>query len=202
MSGFLFSVFPFKRRTPSYEKVNIRGLREKIKVFKILFQIVCSITKERQRLKQLEEERLAAEKAMKEVHDKLAAAEEASKRAAEEAKKKARELKTAVGLARTVGPNVPSWVTHRGLGAFCATDFGNKTAAAKAGQNTTENGEKTTAEQSGAEREQKTSEGETAEKSTAEQAKTSEEKTTTDQSKVEESQKDNEDQTTTGENEK
>ena len=79
---------------------------------------------------------------------------------------------------------------HRGLGAFCATDFGNKPAAAKAGQNTTENGEKTTAEPSGAEGEQKTSERETAEKSAAEQAKTGEEKTATDQSKVEESLKD------------
>ena len=60
---------------------------------------------------------------MKEAQDKLAAAEEASKRAAEEAKKKARELKTAVGLARTVGPQIPSWVSHRGIGAFCDSDF-------------------------------------------------------------------------------
>jgi len=60
---------------------------------------------------------------MKEAQDKLAAAEEASKRAAEEAKKKAREIKTAVGLARTVGPQIPSWVTHRGIGAFCVSDF-------------------------------------------------------------------------------
>ena len=60
---------------------------------------------------------------MKEAQDKLAAAEEASKRAAEEAKKKARELKTAVGLARTIGPQIPSFVTHRGFGAFCSDDF-------------------------------------------------------------------------------
>jgi len=63
---------------------------------------------------------------MKDVQDKLAAAEEASKKAAEaaeEAKKKAREIKTAVGLARTVSPQIPSWVTHRGMGAFCANDF-------------------------------------------------------------------------------
>ena len=60
---------------------------------------------------------------MKEAQDKLSAAEEASKRAAEEAKKKAREIKTAVGLARTIGPKVPSFVTHRGMGAFCSDDF-------------------------------------------------------------------------------
>lgn len=60
---------------------------------------------------------------MKEAQDKLAAAAEASKRAAEEAKKKAREIKTAVGLARTIGPQVPSFVTHRGMGAFCSDDF-------------------------------------------------------------------------------
>ena len=60
---------------------------------------------------------------MKEAQEKLAAAEEASKKAAEEAKKKAREIKTAVGLARTVGPQIPSWVTHRGIGAFCVSDF-------------------------------------------------------------------------------
>lgn len=60
---------------------------------------------------------------MKEAQDKLAAAEEASKKAAEEAKKKARELKTAVGLARTIGPQIPSFVTHRGIGAFCPEDF-------------------------------------------------------------------------------
>ena len=60
---------------------------------------------------------------MKEAQDKLAAAEEASKKAAEQAKKKAREIKTAVGLARTVGPQIPSWVTHRGIGAFCVSDF-------------------------------------------------------------------------------
>ena len=158
--------------------------------------------KERQRLKQLEEERLAAEKAMKEVHDKLAAAEETSKRAAEEAKKKARELKTAVGLARTVGPTVPSWVTHRGLGAFCTIDYISKPAAAKAGQSTAESGEKTAEEQSGAEEGQKTNEEETAEKSAAEGSKTSEEESTTDQNRVEESQKSIEEGTTTGENEK
>lgn len=60
---------------------------------------------------------------MKEAQEKLAAAEEASKKAAEEAKKKAREIKTAVGLARPVGPQIPSWVTHRGIGAFCVSDF-------------------------------------------------------------------------------
>ena len=60
---------------------------------------------------------------MKEAQQKLAAAEEASRRAAEEAKKKAREIKTAVGLARTIGPHVPSWTTHRGMGAFCVGDF-------------------------------------------------------------------------------
>ena len=60
---------------------------------------------------------------MKEAQGKLEAAEEASKKAAEEAKKKARELKTAVGLARTVSPQIPSWVTHRGMGAFCVSDF-------------------------------------------------------------------------------
>lgn len=80
---------------------------------------------------------------MKEVEDKLAAAEEASKMAAENAKKKARELKTAVGLARTVGPHVPSWVTHRGLGAFCAGDFSSKPAEVASEQSVVTDGEKT-----------------------------------------------------------
>lgn len=81
------------------------------------------LEEERKRLEQIEKERLAAEKSMKEAQEKLAAAEEASKKAAEEAKKKAREIKTAVGLARPVGPQIPSWVTHRGIGAFCVSDF-------------------------------------------------------------------------------
>lgn len=85
--------------------------------------LVWLSSKERKRLEQIDKERLAAEKSMKEAQDKLTAAEEASKKAAEEAKKKARELKTAVGLARTVGPQIPSWVTHRGIGAFCVGDF-------------------------------------------------------------------------------
>ncbi|XP_074624495.1 switch-associated protein 70-like isoform X1 [Acropora palmata] len=89
------------------------------------------LEEERRLLKQLEEERLAAERAMKAVQEKLAAAEQASKKAAEQAKKKARELKTAVGLARTVGPAVPSWVSHRGPGAFCESDFDAKPLAEK-----------------------------------------------------------------------
>lgn len=92
---------------------------------------VFVLKQERRLLKQLEEERLAAEKAMKAVQEKLAAAEQASKTAAEQAKKKARELKTAVGLARTVGPAVPSWVSHRGPGAFCEGDFDAKPLAEK-----------------------------------------------------------------------
>lgn len=93
------------------------------------------LEEERKLFKKLEEERLAAEQAMKEVQDKLAAAEEASKRAADEAKKKARELKTAVGLARTVGPRVPAWITHRGLGAFCTSDFEVRPPEKKSQQN-------------------------------------------------------------------
>ena len=89
------------------------------------------LKQERRLFKQLEEERLAAERAMKAVQEKLAAAEEASKKAAEQAKKKARELKTAVGLARTVGPAVPSWASHRGPGAFCVSDFDPKPRAEK-----------------------------------------------------------------------
>lgn len=92
---------------------------------------VFVLKQERRLLKQLEEERLAAERAMKAVQEKLAAAEQASKKAAEQAKKKARELKTAVGLARTVGPAVPSWVSHRGPGAFCEGDFDAKPLAEK-----------------------------------------------------------------------
>lgn len=92
---------------------------------------VFVLKQERRLLKQLEEERLAAERAMKAVQEKLAAAEQASKTAAEQAKKKARELKTAVGLARTVGPAVPSWVSHRGPGAFCEGDFDAKPLAEK-----------------------------------------------------------------------
>ena len=92
---------------------------------------VFVLKQERRLLKQLEEERLAAERAMKAVQEKLAAAEQASKKAAEQAKKKARELKTAVGLARTVGPAVPSWVSHRGPGAFCDSDFDAKPLAEK-----------------------------------------------------------------------
>ena len=83
---------------------------------------------------------------MKEVQDKLAAAEEASKRAAEEAKKKARELKTAVGLARTVGPHVPTWVTHRGLGSFCVGDFATKPTEVKSEQNKAEQDQESTQE--------------------------------------------------------
>ena len=69
---------------------------------------------------------------MKEAQGKLAAAQQVSKRAAEEAKQKARELKTAVGLARTIGPHVPVWVTHRGIGAFCPSDFGKSNGENKA----------------------------------------------------------------------
>ena len=98
--------FPSKDGLRPMKRLTFEVCRERSKFLKFCFKLFL-LTKERQRLKQLEEERLAAEKAMKEVHDKLAAAEEAFKRAAEEAKKKARELKTAEGLARTVGPNVP-----------------------------------------------------------------------------------------------
>lgn len=63
---------------------------------------------------------------MREAQEKLSAAEEASRLAAEEAKKKAREIKTSVGLARPIGPKVPAFVTHRGHGAFNELDFVKK----------------------------------------------------------------------------
>ena len=67
--------------------------------------------------------RQAAEQAMLEAQDKLTNAENAAKRAAEEAKERARDLKTSVGLAQPLGPRNPTLVTHRGQGAFCELDF-------------------------------------------------------------------------------
>ncbi|KXJ28917.1 switch-associated protein 70 [Exaiptasia diaphana] len=81
------------------------------------------LEEERQRLEELEKERQATEQAMREANEKLHAAEEASRRAAEEAKKKAREITTCTGLARPIGPHIPAFVTHRGIGAFCEEDF-------------------------------------------------------------------------------
>ncbi|KAK3751516.1 hypothetical protein QZH41_019089, partial [Actinostola sp. cb2023] len=81
------------------------------------------LEEERQRFEELERERQAAEQAMKEANNKLHAAEQASRRAAEEAKKKAREITTCTGLARPIGPHIPAFVTHRGIGAFCVDDF-------------------------------------------------------------------------------
>ncbi|XP_048582989.1 switch-associated protein 70 [Nematostella vectensis] len=81
------------------------------------------LEEERKRLENLEKERQAAQQAMQEAHDKLAAAEEAAKKASEEAKKKVREIKTCSGLARPIGPHNPAFITHRGIGAFCEGDF-------------------------------------------------------------------------------
>lgn len=132
---------------------------------------------------------------MKEVQDKLAAAEEASKRAAEEAKKKARELKTAVGLARTVGPHVPVWVTHRGLGAFCVSDFATKPNTVESEQNKAEQDQESTQEgttvgqNKNGESEKASTEGTTVEKSSAEESqKAREEETITDQNTCEKNQ--------------
>lgn len=68
---------------------------------------------------------------MKEANDKLEAAQEASRKAAEEAKKKAREIKTCTGLARPIGPHNPAFITHRGIGAFCQEDFSKITKRQK-----------------------------------------------------------------------
>lgn len=93
------------------------------KFFSSQANIYIFFLKERQRLEELEKERQATEQAMREANEKLHAAEEASRRAAEEAKKKAREITTCTGLARPIGPHIPAFVTHRGIGAFCEDDF-------------------------------------------------------------------------------